>query len=79
MGDTADCNVAAVQESNFPLGTPSRVIIFTTQTLELKLKKNPEKARRAFRVKDAPHNLVVVAKLVDAGFNVHLHKTGFEI
>ena len=48
LGDEAECNVALKQEPNFPLGTPSHVPIFTSQTLELKLKKLPPKARRAF-------------------------------
>ena len=53
--------------------------IHTTQTLELLLRKLPPKARRAFRVNDAPHNLIAVAELVDADCSVHLHKWGCEI
>ena len=68
-----------MQEPNFPLGTPAKVPIFTSQTLRLKLRKLPPKARRAFRVKDAPHNLVSVAELCDAGCGVYIHETGFEI
>ena len=61
------------------MGTPSHVPIFTSQTLELKLKKLPPNARRAFRVKNAPHNLVSVAELADAGCGVYIYKTGFDI
>ena len=53
--------------------------IHTTKTLELLLNKLPPKARRAFRVDDAPHNLLAVAELVDAGCSVHLHDWGCEI
>ena len=79
MSDDALCDVAPVQEPNFSLGTPARVPIFTTKTLLLKLKKLPEKARRAFRVGDAPHNLVAVAELADAGCGTYFHRTGFDI
>ena len=74
LGDEAECDVAETQEPNFPLGTPAKVPIYTTETLKLKLKKLPEKARRAFRVADAPHNLVSVAELADADCHVHIHK-----
>ena len=79
LGDEAECDVATKQEPNFPLGTPAHVPIFTSQTLELKLKKLPPKVRRAFRVKNAPHNLVSVAELVDADCGVYIYKTGFDI
>ena len=68
MGDEVDCDVATVQERDFPLGTPPEFqSLYVSQTLQLKLGKLPEKARRAFRVKDTPHKLVAVAELIDAG------------
>ena len=79
MSDEADCGVAPIQEPNLSLGAPARVPIFTTETLLLKLKKLPEQARRAFRVGDAPHNLVAVAELADAGCRTYFQRTGFEI
>ena len=79
LGNKAGCNIAKEQEPIFPLDTPALVPIYTSQTLELKLKKLPTKARRAFRVSSAPHNLVSVAKLADADCNVHIYKTGFDI
>lgn len=65
--------------TKFPFGNPSGVPIVTSKILQLKLKKLPEKVRRAFRVKNAPHNLVAVAELVDTGCGVYLYDTGFEI
>ena len=79
LGRNAKCKVAATQEPNITLNTPAKVPIETTQTLELLLRKLPPRARRAFRVNDAPHNLVTVAELVDADCSVHLHKWGCEI
>ena len=79
MGDKANCNVAPVQEPTFSLDTPARVPNFTTKILLLKLKKLPEKARHTFCVGDAPHNLVAVTELADAGCGVYFHRTDFEI
>ena len=61
------------------MGTPSHVPIYTTETLELRLRKLPEKARKAFQVADLLHNLVDVATLVDAGCSVHIYDSGFDI
>ena len=47
--------------------------IHTSKTLELRLKKLPQKAREAFQVDDVPHNLVDVATLMDAGCSVHMY------
>ena len=79
LGKKAKCKVAEVQEPNIALGTPAKVPIHTTETLELLLKKLPAKARRAFRVNETPHNLIAVAELVDAGCSVHLYGWGCEI
>ena len=79
VGKEANCKVADVQEPNIQLGTPSHVPIATTKTMELLLHKLPKKARRAFLVKDVPHNLVAVAELVDAGCSIHLFTWGFDI
>ena len=64
---------------NFALNTPSHVPIYTSETLKLRLKKLPEKARGAFSLAEVPHNLVAVATLVDAGCSVHMYYWGFEI
>ena len=61
------------------LNTPSCIPIHTTETLELLLKKLPSSARQAFRIEDVPHNLVAVTELIDAGCDVHLYRTGFDI
>ena len=53
--------------------------IYTTQSLLLRLKKLPYAAKRAFLVKDIPHNLVAVSELVDAGCSVHMYWWGFDI
>ena len=53
--------------------------IHTSKTLELRLKKLPQKARKAFRVDGIPHNLVVVATLEDAGCSMHMYYWGFEV
>ena len=53
--------------------------IHTSKTLELCLKKLPQKAREAFRVDNVPHNLVAVATIVDAGCSVHMYDWGFNI
>ena len=79
MCKEAAADVAAKQEPNISLGTPSHVPIHTTKTLELRLRKLPEKARKAFRVADVPHNLVAVATLVDAGCSVHIYDWGFDV
>ena len=55
------------------------VPIYTTQSLLLRLKKLPHAAKRAFLVKDIPHNLVAVSELVDAGCSVHMYFWGFNI
>ena len=64
---------------NFTLHTPSHVPIYTSKTLELRMKKLPQKARKAFRVDDVPHNMVTVATLVDAGCSVDMYYWGFEV
>ena len=79
LGTAAAADVAQHQKPNFALNTPSHVPIHTSKTLELRLKKLPEKAREAFRVDDGPHNLVTVATLVDAGGGVHMYYWGFEV
>ena len=53
--------------------------IYTTKSLLLRLKKFPSAAKRAFLVKDIPHNLVAVSELVDAGCSVHMYSWGFNI
>ena len=75
----AAADVAQNQKPNFALNTPSHVPIHTSKTLELRLKKLPQKAREAFRVDNIPHNLVAVSTLVDAGCGVYLHHWGFEV
>ena len=77
--DEATANIADKQEPNISLGTPSHVPIHTTKMLELRLRKLPEKARKAFRVANVPHNLVAVATLVDAGCSVHFYDWGFDV
>ena len=73
LSAAASADVAKIQKPNFALDTPSHVPIHTSKTLELRLKKLPEKAREAFRVDDVPHNLVAVATLVDVGCSVHMY------
>ena len=77
--ENSKCKVAEVQEPNIALNTPAKVPIHTTKPLELLLRKLPTKARRAFRVNDAPHNLIAVAELVDAGCSVHMYQWGCEV
>ena len=72
-------DIAEKQYPNFSLGALSHVPIHITKTLELRLRELPEKARKAFRCKDVPHNLVAVATLVDAGCSVHTYNWGFEV
>ena len=79
LGKEAAYNVAPVQEPNISLNTPSHVPIHTTESLFLKLKKLPIAPRKAFLVKDIPHNLVAVSELVDAGYIIHLFFWGFDI
>ena len=79
MGADASADVAKIQKPNFALNTPSHVPIYTSETLELRLRKLPAQAREAFRVKDVPHNLVAVATLVDAGCSVHMYYWGFDV
>ena len=79
MSDEADCGVTSEQEPNLSLGTPVRVPIFTTKTLLLKIKKLPEQVGRAFCLGDAPHNLVAVVELAEAGRGTYFNRTGFEI
>ena len=45
----------------------------------MRLKKLSQAAKRAFLVKDIPHNLVAVSKLVDAGCSIHMYFWGFDI
>ena len=73
LNTAAAADAAKIQKPNFALNTPSHVPIHTSKTLELRLKKLPEKAQEAFRVDDVPHNLVTVATLVDAGCSVHVY------
>ena len=79
MGNGANHKRATTQEANITLGTPSGNQIVTTENLELLLKKLPEKARKAFRVSNVPHNLIAAAELCDAGCGVHLYEHHFEI
>ena len=79
LGKDAKYKIAQTQVSNIFLNTPSHVPITTTKTLELLLDKLPPKARKAFLVEDIPHNLVAVAKLMDAGCSVHMYAWGFDI
>ena len=80
MGNAVDCDVATVQEPDFPLGTPPEFqSLYVSPMLQLKLRKLSEKARMAFRVKDAPHKLVAVAELIDAECGVYSHRTDFDI
>ena len=78
-GVTAAADVAKIQKPNFALNTPSHVPIYTSKTLELRLRKLPKKAREVFLVNDVPHNLVDIATLVDAGCGVHMYYWGFEV
>ena len=48
----AAADVAEKQEPNISLGTPSHVPIHTTEKLDLRLRRLPEKAKKAFRVAD---------------------------
>ena len=79
LSAAAAADVAKIKKPNFALNTPSHVPIHTSKTLELRLKKLPEKAREAFRMDDVPHNLVAVATLVDAVYSVHMYYWGFEV
>ena len=58
-----------------PSGTP----ITTTKTFEILLDKLPQKARKAFRVPNIPHNLIAASKLCNAGCGVHLYKHHCEV
>ena len=79
LGAAAAVDVAEVQKMNLALNTPSHIPIYTSETLQLRLKRLPEKAREAFRVAEVPHNLVAVATLVDADCSVHMYYWGFEV
>ena len=61
------------------LGTPSKDIITTTETLELLLSKLTKAARRTFRLPDISHNLMAGAELQDAGYSLHLCKAYEEV
>ena len=74
MGKEANCPRAKVQEPNLSLETPSNVPIHTTETLELPMRKLPPAAKKAYRVKEIPHNIMAAAELCDAGCGVHLYK-----
>ena len=71
LGERAEANVATIQKTNISLNAPSQVSIFSTSSTQ--------KARQALRVGRVPHNLVVVATLVDAGCSVHFYHWGFNI
>ena len=43
------------------------------------MKKLPQAAKRAYRVKETPHNIMTEAELCDAGCGVHLYKHDVEI
>ena len=79
MGKEANCPRAKEQVPNVTLNTPSNVPIHTTETLELPMKKLPPAARKAYRVKEIPHNIMEAAELCDAGCGVHLYKHEAEI
>ena len=80
LGKEAVYNVAPVQEPTISLNTTSPVPIqHTMKSSLLKPKKLPITAKRAFLVKDIPHNLVAVSELVDAGYIIHLFFWGFDI
>ena len=79
MGKEANCPRAKVQEPNLSLETPSNVPIHTTETLELPMKKLPQAAKRAYRVKEILHNIMAAAELCDAGCGAHLYKHDAEI
>ena len=79
MGRGLHVKISEEQETNKILGTPNKVAIVTTETLELMLKKLPKAARKAFRVPDIPHNLIAACELAGAGCGVHLYKHSAEI
>ena len=61
------------------LGTPSNVPIETKEMRELRMNNLPPKAKTAFTVQDLPHNIMVGAELVDAGYKLHSDKYEAEI
>ena len=73
MGRGAHVKIYEEQETNKILGTPTKAEIVTTETLELMLKKLPKSARKAFRVPDIPHNLIVAC-----GFHLYKHSAEIE-
>ena len=79
LGREAQCKRGDVQESNKTFGTPNIASIVTTETLELLLQKLPSAYRRAFRMPDIPHNLILTRELADAGCGIHLYKHYGEI
>ena len=79
MGKEANCPRAKVQEPNLSLDTPSNVLIHTTETLELPMKKLPQAAKRAYRAKEIPYNIMTAAEMCDAGCGVHLYNHNAEI
>ena len=48
LGAAAAAKLAQIQKPNFALNTPSHMPIYTSKTLELHLKKLPQKVREAF-------------------------------
>ena len=79
MGKEANCPRAKEQVPNMTLNIPSNVPIHTAETLELPIKKLPLLARKAYRVKEIPHNIMVATELCDARCGVHMYKHDAEI
>ena len=79
MSKEANCPRAEVQVPNVSLNTPSNVPIRTTETLELPMRKLTQAAKKAYRAKEIPHNIMVAAELCDKGYGVHLYKHNAEI
>ena len=79
FGKDAICDVTLVYEPNISLNMPSHLPIYKTQSLLARLKKLPHAATRAFLVKDTPHNLVTISKLVDTRCSAHMYFWSFDI